>query len=276
MRIKSTALAVLVSGAAVGLAPLAQAGVVPVAGSASVDLTVNAGTDHYDQSRSSDSAAGANLSLTHDHTDAFFGYHGKGESTVITDFDTSHPGQILGTGHLYIDAFAGTVARDPNAPNPEQDGYIGAMGHGNFKFTFEVTDHDEPLLISGTVYGNADSQTYPSHGDPTLLLDGQIVKDSGIDPTDPSTLDPNFSKSYSLSPGTHTLSGTGYAGSSGPGSGHDAQNFYEESNTLDFNFTLGTPSATAIPLPAGVWTGACGLLAAAGVVGIRKRRRLVI
>jgi hypothetical protein len=254
MRTKRLGVVMLACGAmAAATAVPSSAGIVPISRHSAISLEVISGTDDFSQNRSTDQFGVFDETLTHEHTETGVignGAHARGLASQNTDFDISHAGQILGSGNMEEDALA-------EFTNPQDvSGPVRAGGEASFALTFEVTDRNEPLSISGDLSG-AVSQ---------LSLDADVIANS----TDVLT-PPVFDLNFSLAPGMHTLSGSIFAGSSG--SSPENSLSFEDGAGMNFNLSIGTPAATAIPLPPGVWTGASGLLVAAGLLALSQRRR---
>jgi hypothetical protein len=257
-----TILAAVVSGAvAAAIAPQARAGLVPVSRASSIRLDATAGADEFHQNRSTDQFGRFNESLSHEGSDPN-GAHVTGSVSQDTTVDVSNPSQIFGSGSLAAHAFGEFTGEGVTGP-------VAVRGDSNFTLQFQVTDQPEQFTVNG-MFGTLNfrgptASLSLSNDDPdnqfSLLIDNDTQHTNQM----------NFDRDFQIPPGNYTMTAMLGAGSSGSGPS-DPRSFGEDTS-MNFTFSVGS-AATAIPLPAGVWTGGCGLLAAMGAAGFSRRRRL--
>jgi hypothetical protein len=251
----------VVSGAvAAAFAPQAGAGVVPVSRASSIRLDATAGADAFHDNRSTDQFGRFNESLSHEGTDPN-GAHVIGSVSQDTTVDVSDPSRIFGSGVLAAHAFGEFTGEGVTGP-------VAVRGDSDFTLKFQVTDLPERFALNGAF----DTLNFRGATASLSLVDdadNHILASFDNDTHDTNQM--NFDSGFNIPPGSYTMTASLGAGSSGSGPS-DPRSFGQETG-MNFTFSVGS-AATAIPLPAGVWTGGCGLLAALGAMSFSRRRRL--
>jgi hypothetical protein len=203
-----------------------------------------------------------NASVSGQEGDAPDGTYARGsasQNTTVT-FTAAGGGSLTGSGSLFTDAFVQDAGDATSTNQATVESFV--------KVIFEVTGNEEPFIVSGefqqlSPVGAAAAlvqlgeTSQPPEGSPPISF---LV---GNDATQLS--ETTFSSGIlSLRPGTYFLDVHSLFGTDG-----SIEPFGNESGLNSFEFTVGTPSPTSIPLPAGVWAGVIGFMGVAGAV--RKR-----
>lgn len=190
------------------------------------------------------------------------GTHATATATQRSHVDVSTLGRVSGLARNRIDVFA---AFDPD----DVEGPLATTAFSELIFDFQVTGPGSTYHVRGDIEG------FPGTLELMLLdfglpadVDPDVVFDVGGN--DPAS--EGFERSGTLDPSTYRLIAGVKAGSSGssPQDPHSFGTFSE----LNLAFEFGTAEAPVIPLPPAAWTGASGLLLAAGAVFVNRPRRL--
>jgi len=253
-------IALAASGLAVCVASTVRAGVVALTRNSSIVTQGQVLTDDFTSNQSTDQFGTFDKSFVKTGGDAQ-GTHGDLNISQNATVNQSN-GVLSGSGSLTAHAFG--QFSNPN----DVSGPLAIRGDNNLAVTFQVVGGPELLKVHGDF-----QQTDLLGADTHLILtqvspppqSQQLLKVFQNDDESPLA----FDDSFSLAEGTYKIAVDAAAGSSGSSRGDQFSS--GEDTGITFNFSVGH-GTSAIPLPAGVWTGAVGLVLV-GVLDLSRRRK---